>query len=46
MTADELCTRDDLERMRESIIKAMESLMQPQEEYLSFEQAVDAIPEL
>lgn len=40
MTPDELCTRNDLERMQESILKAMEAMLHPQEEYLSFDQAV------
>ena len=40
MTPDELVTCNDLERMKESILKAMENMMHPQEEYLSFDQAV------
>lgn len=41
MTPDELVTCNDLERMKESIIKAMEAMMHPEQRYLSFEQAVD-----
>lgn len=40
MTPDELVTCNDLERMKESIIKAMEAMLHPQEKYLSFDQAV------
>lgn len=40
MTPDELVTRNDLAKMQESILKAMEAMLHPQEEYLSFEQAV------
>lgn len=40
MTAEELCTRNDLERMQQSILKAIENMLHPQEKYLSFEQAV------
>jgi excisionase family DNA binding protein len=40
MTPDELVTCNDLERMKESIIKAMEAMLHPAEPYLSFEQAV------
>lgn len=40
MTPDELVTCNDLERMKESIIKAMEAMLHPQEEYLSFDEAV------
>ena len=40
MTPDELVTRNDLAKMQESILKAMENMMHPQEEYLSFDQAV------
>lgn len=40
MTPNELVTRNDLEKMLESILKAMEAMMHPQEEYLSFEQTV------
>ncbi len=41
MTPDELVTCNDLERMKESILKAMENMMHPEQKYLSFEQAVD-----
>ncbi len=41
MTPDELVTCNDLERMKESIIKAMENMMHPEQKYLSFEQAVE-----
>lgn len=40
MSPDELCTRNDLAKMQESILKAMENFFHPQEEYLSFAQAV------
>ena len=40
MSPDELCTRNDLAKMQESILKAMEDLFHPAEPYLSFEQAV------
>lgn len=40
MTPDELVTCNDLERMKESILKAMEAMLHPAEPYLSFEQAV------
>lgn len=40
MTPDELVTRNDLAKMQESILKAMEAMLHPQEEYLSFDQAV------
>lgn len=40
MTLDELVTRNDIVKMQESILKAMENLLHPQEEYLSFDQAV------
>lgn len=40
MTLDELVTRNDIAKMQESIIKAMENMLHPQEEYLSFDQAV------
>ena len=40
MTPDELVTCNDLERMKESIIKAMHAMMHPADPYLSFEQAV------
>lgn len=40
MTPDELVTCNDLERMKESIINAMEAMLHPQEEYLSFDEAV------
>lgn len=40
MTPNELVTCNDLERMKESIIKAMENMMHPEQKYLSFEQAV------
>lgn len=39
MTPDELVTCNDLERMKESILKAMEAMLHPAEPYLSFEQA-------
>lgn len=41
MTPDELVTCNDLERMKESILKAMENMMHPEQKYLSFEQAVE-----
>lgn len=41
MTPDELVTCNDLERIKESIIKAMENMMHPEQKYLSFEQAVE-----
>lgn len=41
MTPDELVTRNDLEKMKESILKAMENMMHPEQKYLSFEQAVE-----
>ena len=40
MTPSELVTCNDLEKMKESILKAMEAMLHPQEEYLSFDQAV------
>ena len=40
MTPDELVTRNDLAKMQESILKAMEAMLHPAEPYLSFEQAV------
>ena len=40
MTPDELVTRNDIAKMQESILKAMEAMLHPQEEYLSFDQAV------
>lgn len=40
MTPNELVTLNDLEDMKDSILKAMENLLHPQEEYLSFDQAV------
>jgi len=41
MTPSELVTCNDLEKMKESILKAMEAMLHPAEPYLSFEQAVD-----
>lgn len=41
MTPDELVTCNDLERMKESILKAMEAMLHPEQKYLSFEQAVE-----
>lgn len=41
MTPDELVTCEDLERMKESILKAMEAMLHPEQRYLSFEQAVE-----
>jgi excisionase family DNA binding protein len=41
MTPDEIVTQKDLDRMQESIIKAMHNMMHPEQRYLSFEQAVD-----
>lgn len=40
MTPDEIVTQKDLDRMQESIIKAMHNMMHPEQRYLSFEQAV------
>ena len=40
MTLDELVTRNDIAKMQESILKAMEAMLHPAEPYLSFEQAV------
>ena len=40
MTPDEIVTLKDLDRMQESIIKAMHNMMHPEQRYLSFEQAV------
>ena len=40
MTPDELVTRNDIAKMQESILKAMKNMLHPQEEYLSFDQAV------
>lgn len=40
MTLDELVTRNDIAKMQESILKAMEAMMHPEQRYLSFEQAV------
>ena len=40
MTPNELVTCNDLEKMKESILKAMEAMLHPAEPYLSFEQAV------
>ena len=40
MTPNELVTLNDLEHMKESILKAMENMLHPQEEYLSFDEAV------
>lgn len=39
-TPNELVTINDLEKMKVSILKAMENLLHPQEQYLSFDQAV------
>lgn len=41
MSPDELCTRNDLAKMQESILKAMENFLHPEQRYMSFEQAVD-----
>lgn len=41
MTPDELVTRNDLAKMQDSILKAMENMMHPEQKYLSFEQAVE-----
>jgi excisionase family DNA binding protein len=41
MTPSELVTCNDLEKMKESILKAMEAMLHPAEPYLSFDQAVD-----
>ena len=41
MTPDELVTRNDIENMQESILKAMEAMLHPEQKYLSFEQAVE-----
>lgn len=40
MTPDELVTRNDIEKMQENILKAMEAMMLPAEPYLSFDEAV------
>ena len=40
MTPDEIVTQKYLDRMQESIIKAMHNMMHPEQRYLSFEQAV------
>lgn len=40
MTPDELVTRNDIAKMQESILKAMEAMLHPADPYLSFEQAV------
>lgn len=40
MSPNELVTINDLERMQQSILKAMENMFHPQEKYLSFDQAV------
>lgn len=40
MTPSELVTCNDLEKMKESILKAMEAMLHPADPYLSFEQAV------
>ena len=40
MTADELVTRNDLERVQASILKAMHDMIHPLEKYLSFDEAV------
>ncbi len=40
MSPNELATINDLEHMKESILKAMENMLHPQEKYLSFDQAV------
>lgn len=40
MTPDELVTRNDIAKMQESILKAMEAMMHPAEPYLSFDEAV------
>lgn len=40
MTPDELVTRNDIAKMQESILKAMEAMMLPAEPYLSFDEAV------
>lgn len=40
MTPDELCTRNDLEKMQESILKAMENMLHPEQRYMSFDEAV------
>ena len=40
MTPSELVTCNDLEKMKESILKAMEAMLHPAEPYLSFDQAV------
>ena len=41
MTLDELVTRNDIAKMQESILKAMEAMLHPEQKYLSFEQAVE-----
>lgn len=41
MTPNELVTRNDLAKMQENILKAMENMMHPEQKYLSFEQAVE-----
>ena len=40
MTLDELVTRNDIAKMQESLLKAMEAMLHPEQRYLSFEQAV------
>lgn len=40
MTPDELVTRNDIAKMQENILKAMEAMMLPAEPYLSFDEAV------
>lgn len=40
MTPDELVTRNDIAKMQESLLKAMEAMLQPAEPYLSFDEAV------
>lgn len=40
MSPNELVTINDLERMQQSILKAMENMFHPQDKYLSFDQAV------
>ena len=40
MTPDELVTRNDIAKMQENILKAMEAMMIPAEPYLSFDEAV------
>jgi excisionase family DNA binding protein len=41
MTLDELVTRNDIAKMQESLLKAMEAMLHPEQKYLSFEQAVE-----